>query len=291
MWLDESAFPKGAKSEEILLMLWDGVERCLRAEIYLAAIVMMSSLLEGVLFFRLRENRKAAHQCSCAPKRDGKVKDFAKWKLGEMINAALEMGWMGHGIGQFSHSVRDLRNLIHPAKQFKNAENPRPEIADISWRIVQRAIREVEKFHSGKGGHEFLVMAKLADESAVALVVGGGAVASTQNDVKGDIETTEMDPETITMMKLMLGSGHKVTTRTLIQDMEKIVKSRRRAQLALDILCKKGFIREDHPWGEDEAAVCITTEEGKSWCMRNSDLVVPNDYLPDLRNDDDDVPF
>ena len=181
MSLDESA----PKSEEILRLRWSEVERCLRAEAYLAAIIMMGSLLEGVLFFLFRENSKAARQCSCAPKRDSKVKDFAEWKLGEMIDAAREMEWIGHGITTLSQSVRDFRNSVHPAKQLKNSENPERFIAEISWQIVQRAIRdEIGKVGSIAKGCEFQVIAKLANEAAVVPIVSSDIVASSQDKTK-----------------------------------------------------------------------------------------------------------
>ena len=175
MPLDESV----PKSEEILRLLWSEVERCLRAEAYLAATIMMGSLLEGVLFFLLQENSEAARQCSCAPKnkKDGKVKDFAEWKLGEMIAAAREMEWIGHGITTLSKSVRDFRNSVHPAKQLKNSESPGRSVAIISWQIVQTAIRdEIGKVDSIAKGCEFQVIAKLADEFATA---SDGGMSST----------------------------------------------------------------------------------------------------------------
>ena len=168
---DESA----PESEEILRLLWSEVERCLRAEAYLAAIIMMGSLLEGVLFFLLQENREAAYQCSCAPKKkkDGKVKNFAEWNLGEMIDAALELGWIGLGIGKLSGLVRDFRNSVHPAKQLKNSEKLGRPVAEIAWQIVQRTIRdEIGKVDSIAKGCEFQVIAKLADEFAAAPVGG-----------------------------------------------------------------------------------------------------------------------
>ena len=175
---DESA----PKSEEILRLRWREVERCLRAEAYLAATIMMGSLLEGVLFFLFRENPKAARQCSCAPKKGDKVKDFAEWKLGEMIDAAREMEWIGYGIKKLSHSVRDFRNLVHPAEQLKNNESPGHPVAKISWQIVQTAIRdEIGKVDSIAKGREFQTIAKLADEFANASAVGGGTVASPQS--------------------------------------------------------------------------------------------------------------
>ena len=139
----------GESAGSILRSCWDEIGRCLHAEAYLAATVMAGSLLEGVLFFLLQKNRKVAYQCSCAPtNKDGKVKNLDLWKLGEMIGVAHELGWIGHEVKKLSEPVRDFRNSIHLAKQLENGEGSGHEIADIAWRIVQKAIREIEKFHA-----------------------------------------------------------------------------------------------------------------------------------------------
>lgn len=81
---------------EILSDRWEQTQRCLNTEAYLAATIIMGSLLEGMLLSVLQKFPKEANTCTVAPidPKTGKVKHFAEWTLSDMINVAHEADWI-----------------------------------------------------------------------------------------------------------------------------------------------------------------------------------------------------
>ncbi|WP_417763737.1 hypothetical protein [Shewanella sp.] len=73
------------------------------------------------------------------------MKNFANWKLAEMIDVAHHVGWLGLGVKKFSHSLREFRNLIHPYEQMATRMNPDADTCGISWLVVQAAVNDLAK--------------------------------------------------------------------------------------------------------------------------------------------------
>ena len=80
-----------------LVSQWEEASKCYIATAFLAAMVMLGSLLETLLLLGLKRNRDAL--CSAdvhftdANNRD---RPPEKWSLSEMIEAATAMGWTTH---------------------------------------------------------------------------------------------------------------------------------------------------------------------------------------------------
>ncbi len=132
---------------EILAERWDEAQKCLSAGAYLAATIIMGSLLEGMLLAVLQRFPKEANQCGSAPHdpRTGKVRYFAEWTLADMINVAHDMGWIDLDVKKFSHALRDFRNLIHPYQQMVVKTFPDQDTCEISWLVVQAAANDLAK--------------------------------------------------------------------------------------------------------------------------------------------------
>lgn len=130
---------------EILSERWVEAQRCVDGQAYLAAIIIMGSLLEGLLLGICQRNPAIANACSCAPKdsRTGKVKHFAEWSLAEMIDVAHNVGWLGLDVKRFSHALRSFRNLVHPYEQMATKANPDGDTSNISWLVVQAAVNDL----------------------------------------------------------------------------------------------------------------------------------------------------
>jgi len=97
----------------------DEVQKCMDSGAYLAATVMMGSLLEGLLLGVFQRNPTVANQAVNTPvdSKTGKPKNFSNWKLSEMIDIAHSLGWIDLDVKKFSHALREFRNLIHPHSQ------------------------------------------------------------------------------------------------------------------------------------------------------------------------------
>jgi len=132
---------------EILADRWEQTQRCLNAGAYLAATIIMGSMLEGMLLSVLQKFPKEANTCKAAPidPRVGKVKYFAEWSLSDMIDVAHEANWVDLDVKKFSHALREFRNLIHPYQQMNVKTFPDKDTCEISWLVVQAATNDLAR--------------------------------------------------------------------------------------------------------------------------------------------------
>ena len=132
---------------EILAERWNETQKCFDKGAYLAATILMGSMLEGILLSVLQRFPKDANVSKSAPKnsKTGKVKYFADWSLSEMINVAHDVGWIDLDVKKFSHSLRDFRNIIHPYQQMVLKTFPDEGTCGISWLVVQAATNDLAR--------------------------------------------------------------------------------------------------------------------------------------------------
>jgi len=129
---------------EVLKKRWDEIQKCLEAEAYLAAIVMMGSLLEGVLLAVILSHPEESNAAKSAPRtKDGKVRKFHEWSLTDMIKVAHECGWIESDVKDFSLELRDYRNMVHPRHQCDKSFFPDADTAAICWKVVEAAMNDL----------------------------------------------------------------------------------------------------------------------------------------------------
>jgi len=132
---------------EILSARWDEAQKCLDAKAYLAATILMGSLLEGILLAVLQKYPKEANISKVSPKNPkiGKVKPLNEWSLSDMINVSHDLGLLDLDVKKFSHSLREFRNLIHPYLQMVLRTFPDKDTCEISWLVVQAATNDLAR--------------------------------------------------------------------------------------------------------------------------------------------------
>jgi len=132
---------------EILSNRWNQAQRCLKVEAYLAAMIIMGSMLEGMLLAVIQRFPSEANKCKASPHdpQTGKVRHFAEWTMSDMINIAHEAGWLDLDVKRFSHALREFRNLIHPYQQMAVKTFPDKDTCEISWLVVQAAANDLAK--------------------------------------------------------------------------------------------------------------------------------------------------
>lgn len=131
---------------EILQNRWVEIQKCLDSKAYLASMILMGSVLEGLLLGVFQQNMREANQAPSAPRdKNQKTKNFADWKLGEMIDVAHQLGWIGVDVKKYSHSLREFRNLIHPYEHMIQGFDPDEDSTNISWLVVQAVINDLTK--------------------------------------------------------------------------------------------------------------------------------------------------
>jgi hypothetical protein len=129
---------------ELLGRRWDEAQKCVDSESFLAATIIMGSMLEGLLLGVCQRYPKEANTTPCTPKdSSGKVLKFHEWSLSQMIDVAHHAGWIDLDVKKFSHSLRDFRNLIHPYEQMLTGANPDSDTCKISWFVVQAAVNDL----------------------------------------------------------------------------------------------------------------------------------------------------
>ena len=133
---------------DILAGRWEEAQKCLNADAYLAATIMMGSLLEGMILAVMQRLPQQAGSSAAAPKdsKTAKVKHFADWSLFDMINVAHELGWIDLDVKKFSHSLREFRNLIHPYQQWNLRASPDKDTCGIGWLVVRAAANDLAKW-------------------------------------------------------------------------------------------------------------------------------------------------
>lgn len=132
---------------EILAERWNETQRCFDNGAFLAATILMGTMLEGILLSVFQRFPKEANTSKTAPKdaQNGNVKYFAEWSLSEMINVAHDLGWIDLDVKKFSHSLRDFRNIIHPYQQMILRAFPDKDTCEISWLVVQAATNDLSR--------------------------------------------------------------------------------------------------------------------------------------------------
>ncbi len=129
----------------ILALRWKEAQKCVNAEAFLAAIVMMGSILEGVLLHKVESNLKVANQSRSAPKdnRRGKPRPIHDWGLSALIDVAHDVGWLQGDVRRFSHALRQSRNLVHPYMERLERDRPDKDTCSISWQVVRAAVADL----------------------------------------------------------------------------------------------------------------------------------------------------
>jgi hypothetical protein len=130
-----------------LKMRWEEASRCIAAEAYLATVLLLGSILEGVLIIMLQAHPAEANRSTKSPKDgNGKAKTFREWSLHDCIEVACDCGWLHGDRLRFSHSLRQSRNLIHPSLQQMVGEWPNEHTCRICWEVVNAAIADLIHF-------------------------------------------------------------------------------------------------------------------------------------------------
>jgi len=124
----------------ILPMYYAQAERCTRANAPLASCIMAGAIVEAMLtmianiFFKEAIQTGKAPKCSKG-KRKGETKELLDWSFFELLAVAKKLKWLPEEI-EPEHSmdprldktpvrtdtVREVRNLVHPARYLKDRE-------------------------------------------------------------------------------------------------------------------------------------------------------------------------
>ncbi|APA82702.1 hypothetical protein [Francisella tularensis] len=127
--------------ENIIRQRLDEIEKSLNSNAYLSVVLLCGSTLEGLLHDKATKNIRVYNTAKSAPKdKDGKVLQFDRWTLNNLIDVSFECKFIEHDIKEYSHSLRAFRNYIHPREQALHNFSPDTHTAQISWKVLQATI-------------------------------------------------------------------------------------------------------------------------------------------------------
>ena len=130
--------------EEIIQSRWLEAQRCQYAQAYLAAVILMGSILEGLLLARSQMTQSDVCRCKCAPKdKLGKVYPIQEWKLSTLIDAAVELGWLKVDRGKFSHALRESRNVVHPWQHAASKADFDEATCRTCWHVLGASVEDL----------------------------------------------------------------------------------------------------------------------------------------------------
>lgn len=109
----------------------DEAHTCWKSGAPTAAIIMLGSLLEGVLY-----------DVALSQHKDGHKPDD---RLENLINLAKEKGWFAQDVVDYAHVLRNHRNLVHPKKQLTQGYAPKSDIVLIAWNVVVAALNDLAR--------------------------------------------------------------------------------------------------------------------------------------------------
>lgn len=116
---------------------------CFEAKAYLSSVIMCGSLLEGILL-GIASNHPKDFNCSkSSPKKDGKVLGFQYWTLSQFIDVSFSIGYLHEDVKEFSHTLRNFRNYIHPYQQLSTKFAPDEHTAKICMQVLKAAISQI----------------------------------------------------------------------------------------------------------------------------------------------------
>lgn len=120
---------------------WSEMETCAFGGAYLAAVIMLGSILEGALLAKLKGNIQAAMTSKKAPRdKSGSARPIDDWTLADYIAVSTELGFVPKSVEKHSHELRDTRNLVHPRKQVSEQITVDESLYRISREIAETVL-------------------------------------------------------------------------------------------------------------------------------------------------------
>lgn len=123
---------------EVLAQRWRESLRTFEAEAYLSTIVLLGSILEGVLLDKIQNHPEQANQSKSAPKIS-----FCRWTFRDLIVVAHECGWLDRDVKDYSETLRDYRNFIHPREQLRYQSYPDAGTCKVARTVVEAALDDL----------------------------------------------------------------------------------------------------------------------------------------------------
>ena len=130
--------------EPIIQARWLEAQRCQHAGAFLAAVIIMGSIVEALLLARCSIAPSDAYKSSAAPKNNlGKAIALHEWSLSTLIDVSVSMAWLKTDRGKFSHALRQSRNIVHPYEQARSGANFDEATCKVCWQVLNASVDDL----------------------------------------------------------------------------------------------------------------------------------------------------
>lgn len=130
------------KYAEIMENRWKESEKTEIAEAWLATIVILGSILEGLLLYKIKSDNETSNRVY--KEIFGTTKPYKDWTLEAMIMVCHKSNWISRDVKGFSDGVKEYRNFVHPWKQLENnLDMPTSQSCNISRDVVKIVLDEL----------------------------------------------------------------------------------------------------------------------------------------------------
>jgi hypothetical protein len=132
--------------------------RCEKAKAHLAGCVLLGACLEASLVAMVHCFSDEVAASTSAPRIKGALKPLLDWNLGELLRVAKQLAWLPANldlheewnrkraqIGDYAEAMRQLRNLLHPARYL--TDYPRKRVTQrhltLSFEVMEIAAAHI----------------------------------------------------------------------------------------------------------------------------------------------------
>ncbi len=132
--------------EEVIQDRWIEAQKCQHAGAYLAAVILMGSILEALLLSRATMTPADCYTASRAPKdKNSKILAVQDWNLSSLIEVAAECGWLKVDRAKFSHALRESRNVVHPWQHVALRAEFDEATCKTCWHVLNASVDDLLK--------------------------------------------------------------------------------------------------------------------------------------------------
>ena len=130
--------------EPIIQDRWLEAQRCQHSGAYLAAVILMGSILEALLLARCSLSPADAYQAPATPKdKNGKNIAIHEWSLHTLVEVSADRGWLKTDRASFSHGLRQSRNIVHPYEHARTGANFDEATCKMCWQVLNAAVDDL----------------------------------------------------------------------------------------------------------------------------------------------------
>ena len=118
------------------------ISRCMGVKSYLAVLLLVGSVLEGLLMSVATDNEGDFRRCM---NKGQEGKDFSKWSLGELIDVAHKTNWIENYQEGCMDVLRNFRNYIHPRQALEDKFYPQKDMVNLALEILTGIVNTIKK--------------------------------------------------------------------------------------------------------------------------------------------------